>query len=97
VGGWQLPSSDDRQGADGDDTSVAETITGGSTANTVFWVTWGGTCNVDDDYTVPAHSSCTVQFGFEPTAANTTYVSTGTLDFSNDAQLSLNLKGRSAR
>jgi hypothetical protein len=60
-------------------------------------VTWGGTCNVDDDYTAPARSSCNVQFGFEPAAANTTYVSTGTLAFSNDAQRSLNLKGRSAR
>ncbi len=79
------------------DTSVAETITGGSTASTIFWVTWGGTCNVDDDYIVAADSSRTVQFGFEPTAANTAYVSTGTLEFSNHAQLSLKLKGRSAR
>lgn len=78
------------------DTSLAETVTGGSTGSTVFWITWGGTCNVDDAYVVPAHSLCTVQFGFEPTTANTTYVSTGTLDFYNDAQLSVKLKGRSA-
>jgi hypothetical protein len=78
------------------DTATSQTLTGGSTASTTFWVTWGGTCNVEYAYVIPTHTSCTVQFGFEPPAAHTHYASTGTLDFAGGAQLSVGLKGHSS-
>jgi len=77
-------------------TATSQDLKGGTTASGAFWITWGGTCNVADAYVIPAHKKCTVQFGFDPTAANTSYTSTGTLDFANGVQLSLGLKGRSA-
>jgi len=75
-------------------TAGVETMNGAS-ATDPFWVTFGGTCN-SEDYVIPAHTSCTLQFGFAPEVANTVYTGIGTIDFTDGTVLQLGLKGRSA-
>jgi hypothetical protein len=70
--------------------SVPQTITGGLGGGP-FWVTWGGTCNTDTK-TIASHTSCTLQWGFAPTAVGTT-TATGTVSFSSGQNLSVGLQG----
>ena len=72
--------------------SAAQTISSAS-ADGPFWVTWGGTCNnTVNNKTVASHGSCTLQFGFAPTAAATT-TGTGTINFASGLVLKVGLRG----
>jgi hypothetical protein len=69
-----------------------------ASASTPFWVTFGGTCNVVYAYRLPARKSCTLEFGFKPTARGKTYFGKGLIEFVSTAgttDLSLGLKGSS--
>jgi hypothetical protein len=75
-------------------TAAVETITSGN-ANDPFGVTWGGTCNNEYAYAIPADTSCTLQFGFEPSTPHVSFTGTGTVGFANGTELSVTLRGRS--
>ncbi len=66
-----------------------------ATAPTPFWPTYGGTCNVQYGYAIPAHASCTFQFGFRPTKPNTRSSGKASLHFTNGAVLAVTLIGTS--
>ncbi len=76
-------------------TAVTQTITTASTGTTIFWPTYGGTCNVTYAFAIPSGASCTFEFGFEPTTTSTTYTDTGTVNFDSGAALSVGLSGTS--
>ncbi len=75
-------------------TSTTQTITGGS-ASTPFWVTWGGTCNASSGYVIPNSASCTLQFGFAPTAPGATSNGTGSISFASGTVRTVSLVGAS--
>jgi hypothetical protein len=76
-------------------TSTAQTITAAS-ASSPFWVTWGGTCNSTQfNKVIPSQSSCTLEFGFLPSAAGTVYNGSGGVTFASGKVLSFGLKGSS--
>jgi hypothetical protein len=75
--------------------STSQKISGAS-ATGAFWVTWGGTCNdTAHAKTIKAGQSCTLQFGFKPTAAKSKYAGTGTVTFSSGVSISFALAGKS--
>ncbi len=76
-------------------TAVTQTITTASAGTTIFWPTYGGTCNVTYGFMIPSGASCTFEYGFEPTTASTTYTDTGTVNFASGAALSFGLSGTS--
>ena len=56
-------------------------------------MTWGGTCNgTANNKTIASHGSCTLEFGFAPTAATTTN-GTGTINFASGLVLKVGLRG----
>jgi streptogramin lyase len=71
----------------------AQTLTTASaTPDPPFFPTFGGTCNVQYAYTIPAGASCTFQFGFNPPAAGS-YSGTGSISFSSGVVLNVALAG----
>lgn len=60
-----------------------------------FFTTTFGTCYGTYDNAVPKHSSCTIVFGFQPTASNTSYSGTATIGFGSDLDVSVELEGTS--
>jgi hypothetical protein len=76
-------------------TTVAQHISSAS-ASSVFWVTWGGTCNsLALSKTIPPGGSCTLQFGFHPTAAHTTSTGIGSVTFDSGIVPTFQLRGTS--
>jgi hypothetical protein len=72
--------------------SGAETISGGYASLSEFWPTWGGTCNVTYAYVIPPHTSCTLQWGFKPTATGPV-TTIGNVSFKSGATLYVFLNG----
>jgi len=72
--------------------SGTETIVGGYASLSQFWPTWGGTCNVTYAYVIPAHTSCTLQWGFKPTAIGP-ITTIGNVTFKSGATLYVFLNG----
>jgi hypothetical protein len=66
-----------------------------ATAPSPFWPTYGGTCNVTYGYAIPAHASCTFQFGFKPSKKNTHSTGKAGLHFTNGTVLAVTLVGTS--
>lgn len=64
-----------------------------ATAPSPFWVTWGGTCN--SNKIVPKGGSCTLQFGFKPTARGTAYSSIGYVNYESGSSTPVPLRGTS--
>ena len=78
------------------DTSTGRKMTK-SSGTTPFWSTSAGSCNDPDDFVVPPDDSCSLEFGFAPTTAGTTYHGTGTIDFHNGTVLTFHLRGSSKK
>jgi hypothetical protein len=73
--------------------STSETITGADATAAPFWMTWGGTCNnLTYDKVIPAHGSCTLQWGFHPTATGLV-TGLGNITFKGGATVSVFLNG----
>jgi hypothetical protein len=72
--------------------SGTETIDGGYAPLSEFWPTWGGTCNVTYAYVIPPHTSCTLQWGFKPTATGPV-TTIGNVSFKSGATLYVFLNG----
>lgn len=67
-----------------------------ATAPSPFWVTWGGTCNSSAyGKVVPKGGSCTLQFGFKPTAAGTAYSGIGYVNYESGSLTPVPLRGTS--
>jgi len=76
--------------------ATSQRITGAS-ATGPFWVTWGGTCNdLAHAKTIAGGASCTLQFGFMPTAVNATSTGTGSVTFASGRTVTLSLRGVSS-
>ncbi len=75
-------------------TARAKTLSTVSTS-APFWPTYGGTCNTPDKYRIPAHASCSFQFGFKPSTPNTRSTAKATLHFTNGAAPVITLVGTS--
>lgn len=73
-----------------------------ATADAPFFPTFGGTCNTSIDpndpnhrnYWIPAGSSCTFQWAFNPTTHPGKYTGTGTLIFDVSSPLNVSLTGK---
>jgi hypothetical protein len=67
-----------------------------ASAPSPFWVTWGGTCNSSaNNKVVPKGGSCTLQFGFRPTAAGTSYSGIGYVNYESGSITPVPLRGTS--
>jgi hypothetical protein len=73
--------------------SGTETISGGySTLSEFGTPTWGGTRSGTYAYVIPAYTSCTVQWGFKPTATGPV-TTIGNITFKSGATLYIFLNG----
>ncbi len=71
-------------------------LTATADPNPPFWPTFGGTCNVNFGYAVPAGASCTFQWGFKPVHPGRT-VGVGTISFESGAALGVVLVGKGTK
>ncbi len=73
---------------------LTETLTTAeATPNPPFFPTFGGTCNVQYSYMLPAGQSCTFQWGFKPQHPGKV-TGTGTISFLSGASLGVVLVGK---
>jgi hypothetical protein len=70
-----------------------EHLVGADAPSGAFWPTFGGTCNVQHLYFLPAGQSCTFQWGFKPEKPGQRR-DTGHISFESGASLSVELEGR---
>jgi hypothetical protein len=73
--------------------SDAEHLVGATAGEGPFWPTFGGTCNNQLLYYLPAGASCTFQWGFKPEKLGQRR-DTGQISFESGASVSVELEGR---